>query len=371
MKKASPPSLQRLLLAVLIAFVAIDAAIGYATKTTTFLADAVDIQTPATLYAKLDYFRELRGRRIAFVGDSVVYGRRMEEAGDANWRQHTIPAHVGQILHERFPQQPISIMNLAMNGGLPTDIEQVVRLLSPLKPDCIVADISLRAFSTDFSQESNRYSRPWLSTMVIDSSFNLHDDDTRRAWTSRTETTLQDFALSHWRLYRMRDFVQWRVFDGEPSGVIRRLRDRLDRQLGRPPAEADPLDDILLTIKAKNRYGAVTLTDDNPQIAALKRTLDGLASNAQCAVFFYATEEKGQLAELMDAQHYEKLQDALTAIFLPYQNRGIMFLPPLPDIGKQYYLDYGHLNDAGNAIVARNIVENGLSQSIPQLRREP
>jgi hypothetical protein len=371
MKTASPPSPQRLLLAVLIVFMAIDALIWYAAKTTTFLADVVDIQTPATLYAKLDYLRELKGRRIVFVGDSVVYGHRMEEAGDANWRQHTIPAHVEELLRESFPQQTFSTPNLAMNGALPADVENVVRLLTPLKPDCIVADVSLRSFSTEFSQPGNRYSRPWLSTMEVDSSFNLRDGSTGQAWTSRVETVLQDFALSHWRLYRIRDFVQWRAFNGEPSSTIRRLRNRLDSQLGKPPAEADPLDDILLTIKAKNRYGAVTLADDNPQVVALKRTLEHLASNTQCAVFFYATEERSQLAEMMDAQHYKQLQDELAAIFLPYQNRGILFLPPLPAIGKEYYLDYGHLNDAGNAIVAGNVVDNGLIRSVPQLRKEP
>lgn len=371
LKTTSSPSLSRLLLAVIVVFITIDAVIWYTAKTTSLLADVVDIQTPATLYAKLDYLRELKGHRIVFVGDSVVYGRRMKEAGDANWRQHTIPAHVERILHGRFPQQPFPIMNLALNGALPADIEHIVRLLSPLKPDCIVADISLRAFSTDFSREGDRYSRPWLPTMDVDSSFNLHNDNTRQTWNLRIENNLQDFALSHWRLYRMRDFFQWRVFDGEPSSVIRRLRDWLDQRLGKPPAETDPLDDILLAIKAKNRYGTVTLADDNPQVIALKRTLDRLASNTQCAIFFYATEEKKQLASMMDAQRYKQLQDALAAIFLPYRNRGILFLPPLPDIGKEYYLDYGHLNDAGNAIVAKNIVDNGLIRSVPRLRKEP
>ena len=125
--------LLRLLLPVIIVFALIDAAILCATRATTFLQDVVDIQTPATLYAKLAYLHTFDGRRIAFVGDSVIYGRRMEESGDSSWREHTIPAHVETLLRGMFPQQKILSMNLAMNGALPADIEQMARLISASK----------------------------------------------------------------------------------------------------------------------------------------------------------------------------------------------------------------------------------------------
>jgi hypothetical protein len=363
--KDSPRNPLRLFLFILIVFAIIDAAIRLATRTTGLLQDVVDIQTPATLYAKLNYFRGFEGRRIAFLGDSVVYGRRMEEAGDSNWRKHTIPSHVEALLQTAFPQQNFLAMNLAMNGALPADLEQAVRLISPLKPDCIVADISLRSFSADFAAETNRYSRNWLRNMQIDSSFDLHTNDPGWDLTGRVEARLRDLALSYWNLYRMRDFVQWRVFNSEPSEAVRRFRDWLDQRLSaKPPVVADPLDDMLLMIKAKNRHDSVTLADENPQVAALRRTLDRLAADKQCAVFFYATEEKKQLAQLMDPQRYQKLQSELKQIFTLYADRGITFIPPLDILKSEFYLDYGHLNDAGNAIVATVILEGELSQSI-------
>jgi hypothetical protein len=354
-----------LVLSILVAFVIIDAGIWLATRTTGLLQEVVDIQTPATLYAKLNYFRGFGGRRIAFLGDSVVYGRRMEEAGDSNWRTHTIPSHVETLLRAAFPRQNILTMNLAMNGALPADVEQVVRLISPLKPDCIVTDISLRAFSADFAAEANRYSRNWLRNMQIDKSFDLHTNDRDSDLTGRIETKLRDLALSYWNLYRLRDFVQWRVFNSEPSDAVRRFRDWLDRRLSaKPPDVADPLDDMLLMIKAKNRHNSVSLGDENPQVIALRHTLDQLAADKQCAVFFYATEEKKQLAQLMDPQRYQELQRELSQIFIPYAGHGITFIPPLDTLKSEFYLDYGHLNDAGNAIVAKTILEGGVSQSI-------
>jgi hypothetical protein len=363
--KVSPQNSLHLVLSILVAFIILDAAIWLATRTTGLLQDVVDIQTPATLYAKLNYFRSFDGRRIAFLGDSVVYGRRMEEAGDSSWRTHTIPSHVEALLRAAFPQQNILTMNLAMNGALPADLEQAVRLISPLKPDCIVADISLRAFSADFATGTNRYSRNWLRYMQIDNSFDLHTFDPGWDLTGRVEARLRDLALSYWNLYRMRDFVQWRVFGSEPSEAVRRFRDWLDLRLrAKPPDVADPLDELLLMMKAKNRHDSVTLADENPQVVALRHTLDQLAADRQCAVFFYATEEKKQLAELMDPQRYQKLQSELGKIFAPYADRGITFIAPLDSLKSEFYLDYGHLNDAGNAIVARAILEGGVSQSV-------
>jgi lysophospholipase L1-like esterase len=346
-------------------FIVLDAFVGIAARYTTFLQDVVDIQTPATLYAKLDYLRTFHGRRIAFLGDSVVYGRRMEETGDARWRDHTIPAHTQSLLQASYPNETILGMNLAMNGALPADIEQVVRMVLPLKPDCIVADVSLRSFSTDFAPENSRFSRPWLGDMRIGTSFNLHTKKLSAGSNDRLEAVLRDFALSHWRLYRIRDFVQWRVFNGEPSMAVGLFRNWLDQKLSGKAIQApDPLDDILLMLKAKNRHDSITLTPDNPQVAALKSTLEQIATSRQCALFFYATEDKGQLSELIDSQRYQDLQVQLAAIFAGYKDRGITYIPPLDSIKSEYYLDYGHLNDAGNMIVAKAIVDQGLRQSI-------
>ena len=112
------------------------------------------------------------------------------------------------------------------------------------------------------------------------------------------------------------------------------------------------------------RRASQTLHNRHPQVIALRHTLDRLAADKQCAVFFYATEEKKQLAELMDPQRYQKLQGELKQIFTPYADRGITFIPPLDSLKSEFYLDYGHLDDAGNAIVARAILEGGISQSI-------
>lgn len=368
--KSPLKKLLALALPVLLVLVAIDLALLAFIRRSNVLEDVVDIQTPATLYAKLDHFRGATGRRIAFVGDSVIYGRRMEEAGDSGWRDHTIPAHTAAALQRRLPDQPVLAMNFAMNGALPGDIEHMVGLLKPLNPDCIVADISLRAFSADFAPDASRLSRGWLAGMEIGPGFRLRTNGTPHE--SGLERALRDFAISHWRLYQLRDFVQWRILGGEPASAVRSLRSWLDARLrSAPPSDADPMAELLLTLKAKNRHDSVKLEVANPQLASLKRTLDGLAADNQCAVFFYATEDAQQLPDLIDLPRYRTLQAQLAEIFAPYADRGISYLPPLGMLKPQHYLDYGHLNDAGNAIVAAAIVDYGLAAALQRSSKPP
>jgi len=366
-------NLLRLALPVIVAFALIDLALFGVTRHTRLLEDVVDIQTPATLFAKLDYLQAYSGRRIVFIGDSVVYGRRMEDKGDAGWRSHTIPAAVASLIEARPPKAPVLVMNLAMNGALTADIEQVARLIAPLKPECIVADISLRAFSADFAPEASRLSRSWLASMQIGADRRLTTDSGLAASMSqRLETTLRDWAINHWRLYQLRDFVQWRLFDGEPASLVRRFRAWLDDKLSGKSAKApDPLDDILLTLKTKNRHDSITLDAQNPQVAALRRTLDRLASDGQCTIFFYATEDREQLPDLIELSRYKALQADLAQIFAGYAARGIVYISPLETLEPEHYLDYGHLNDAGSAIVARAIIDGGLGQAIDRAAGKP
>ncbi len=359
------PNLKKLILAVAILFVLLDVGIWLVSNQTQMLRQAVDIQTPQTLFAKLNYLRGTPGNRIVFLGDSVVFGDRMKSAGDAEWRQHTISTHVETALKSRFPTNQISTLNLAINGGLSADFEQMIRLVHSAKPNCLVIDVSLRSFSADFAAPESQFSRPWLKTTSIDDAFYLRTKTGKQDYYKTIEATLRDFATNYWQLFRLRDFVQWRLFDGEPATLITRLRTWANNGFaGDESQEADPLDEILLILKAKNRYSSITLTSENPQVAALQRSLEFLAENNQCAIFFYATEEKTQLASLIESERYELLQSQLAGIFATYQSRGIGYIPPINNIDSKHYIDYGHLKSAGNALVAEKIVTAELARRI-------
>jgi hypothetical protein len=344
----------------------LDLGIVFVERNSDLLKAEVDIQTPATLFEKLRYLHGLEERHVVFLGDSVVYGRRMEEAGDRNWRAHTIAAHTERLLRASTPDRRVRALDLGMNGALPTDLEQMTRLVLVARPDCIVYDVNLRSFSADFVAEKDRASRPWIAGMTIDAGFDIVTSREGLPLTAQFETAMRDLAISHWRLYGLRDFLQWLIFDGEPESATRRLRTWLDGMLRTAPGEAaDPtLDDVVLMLKAKARYGSVFLDPNHPQVQALKRTLDLLASRKQCAVFFYATEDKARLAELIAPERYRVLLDQLGLIFAPYASQGIVYIPPLDGLESELYIDYGHLKDPGNAFVAHAIVERGLETSL-------
>jgi hypothetical protein len=351
---------------VAVILVLLDLGIGFLERNSDLLKADVDIQTPSTLYEKLRYLHGLEGRRVVFLGDSVVYGRRMQDAGDQNWRAHTIAAHAERLLRTLMPDRPVSTLSLGMNGALPTDLEETTRLVLASRPDCIVYDVSLRSFSADFVQEKDRMSRPWIADITLGPAFDIETSRKGLPVTAQFETAMRDLAISYWRLYGLRDFLQWLIFDGEPASAVRRLRTWLDEKFRTAPDDApDPtLDDVMLMLKAKARYESVTLDPGHPQVQALKHTLDLLAARKQCAVFFYATEDKARLPELISPERYRALLDQLALIFAPYASRGSAYIPPLDGLASDLYIDYGHLKDAGNALVARAVVERGLKESL-------
>ena len=123
--------------------------------------DIVDIQSSNILQIKLDAIRRFEGRKIVFLGDSLMYGRSMEQHGDLKWRQSTLCAVIRKFIDNEDSEDPILTINLAMNGALPTDLEKLSYVLEPLDPDLIVMDLSLRSFSEDFGQAETMSSRGW------------------------------------------------------------------------------------------------------------------------------------------------------------------------------------------------------------------
>jgi lysophospholipase L1-like esterase len=359
-------SIGRTLSAIVIALMIVDVSLRTTFQRWGIVTETMDIQTPATLFAKLDYLRHFDGRRIVVLGDSVVYGHRMREAGDREWQHHTIPAALAARLEEHSPRRKTLVLNLGMNGATPADLDQLARMLIPLHVDCLVFDVNLRAFSGDFAAESARFSRPWLAGMTIDREFNLRPPAGISSFFESLEANLQSFAISHWYLYRVRDFVQWWLFDGNPSTPVRHFRDWLDQTLRQSTTSTqdDAVGDVLLMLQAKHRYDSITLTATNPQIDALNRMLRLLATSKQPSLFFYATEDSQRLPQLIDLQRYRRLIHDLGEIFAPFAMQGITYVPPLKGLLPQDYLDYGHLTEHGNAAVADSLLDGGLYQML-------
>jgi lysophospholipase L1-like esterase len=344
--------------------VGLDAALNAFFQRSAVLTDIVDIQTPQALYAKLDYLRRFDGYKVVLLGDSVVYGRAMLEAGDRDWREHTLSAVLQERLDEAGLKRPVLVMNLGMNGALPLDLERLAEIVVPLGVDKVVLDVTLRSFSGDFASPEAQASRPWLRSMSVDRDGRFRENGAKRSFGESVETALREFMTNHWMLYRMRDFVQWRLFNGEPASAVRALRAAVDRALrgdGGSSAEDALFGAAVLKLKAKNRHDSVNLDADNPQRAAFGRTLQYLAKARQPTVIFYATEDQAQFGDILEPQRYSRLMDELEGIILASGKGSIAYVPPLTGLRPDDYIDYVHPNHAGYVLVADAIAEKLIS----------
>lgn len=318
----------------------------------------VDIQSPATLYAKLDEVRRFEGAKVVLLGDSLVFGRTMRDHGDRDWQKHTLDVQLQEHLRERFPYRPVMAVNLGMNGVLPTDLDQLVRIIAPLKPDLVVLDVSLRAFSRDFDAQEQQQTRPWLASMRLtpEGRYVVATGD------AGIDDRLRDSAVNNLQLYRIRDFVRSVLFDGEPSRLVLALRGQLDNWLKTGPFAAAPqvdgaFDDIVLLMRARARYNSVDLAADNPQRQAIERTLQRLTEAGQKTLVFYATENPEVLPDLMDGDKAGALRRELAQIVTSRLPPNSAYIGPLDIFRPANFLDHVHLTAEGYRMLAARIGE--------------
>jgi len=321
---------------------------------TRLLEEAVDIQTPATLFAKLDYLRHFDGMRVVLLGDSVVYGGALGEHGDRDWRQRDLSALLRQRLDQAFPGRRVCVMNLGMNGALPADVEQVGRLLRGCPVDLWIMDVGLRSFSSDFCEEGKRLSRPWLADLDIDAHGSCYFRDASN-WFAEIEARASALALNHCAVYRLRDFLQARAFNLCPADSCRDLRDRANRTLQARAVRNSSDDDLVLLLKARQRLSSISLEPDHPQRQALERLLAGLRERGEKVVVFYARENPDVIDELIDRERYARLSAKLCGLIESGSPENIAFVPGVTAIPPECYLDHVHVDARGYQILVDHL----------------
>ena len=142
-----------------------DAGLRVAVERSGWLADAVDIQTPAILCAKLDWFRRFAGYKVALIGDSVVFGHSLAEHGDRLWRQHNLAPLLKERIRRQRPHDAVLVMNLGLNGGPARRPGPHWRVPHRLRAGPVGVRRGAAVVSADFTPPKARYSRPWLAEM--------------------------------------------------------------------------------------------------------------------------------------------------------------------------------------------------------------
>jgi lysophospholipase L1-like esterase len=317
-----------------------------------FFAKAVEINSPQVLRTKLDALQRGPNLKVVMLGDSLVYGSAMAEAGDSEWRSHSLPSLLNNELIANGFYKP-HVGNFGMNGLLPKDIEYLVPHFVADKPDILLFDLTLRSFSRDFSPAHAQHSRPWIQDLPAEKPSN--------SFFFGSPSRSIEIAFANTYIVKVREFVLAWLFEGSIKDWVSKMRNRLgQREATSMPAE------LLLAMRAKQRYSDIDLLADNPQWLSLNRALSLLAKSHQRTVVFYATENPDILPSLMSAATHTamigRLEDAIS-------NQGsscIIFLPPLKSLVSEDFIDHVHLNYQGNQKLAAE-----LQIRIEQLLKKP
>ena len=338
-------------LVVVAGFAAIDVVFSRTAGPRVAGTEVVDIRSPDALAAKLEYLRTFDGYKCALLGDSLIVGQSMRDHGDADWRAHTLNVLLDQRLRERVPGRPVLVMNLGSNGAVPADLEELARIIEPLAPDLIVADIGLRSFSGDF-RGPDRMTQPWLADFptpapdrpVVAADPNRHPVD----------RAIADGLAAHWALYRTRDLQQGLAFDGSPRDAVARWRDAHARREPARPAE-DVDTQVELLFKARSRYAGIDLGPGGEQRQAFERLLRRWAAGRARAVLFYAAENPDVRDELLPPERYAELRRELLDLIRPAISSRLGFHPGATDVPASRYLDHVHVDAGGYRMLADDL----------------
>jgi len=292
----------------------------------TELPDRVtDIQRPATLLAKLDRLRSAPGPKIVLVGDSLVHGGSLEEAGDTDWRQHGLDGQLKSELAARTDYRPF-VMNLGIDGLLPADLEYLIPLIADCDVDWIVFDVHLRPLSADFSAPDHQMARPWLRELSGEVS----------AWDRSA-------------ILRNRSLIQENLLSTRAA----------KHPALRSPASVTETDaeiqSLVRLARLKNRLRTLDLGPAGPQAAALTRLLTWLAARGQRHIVFYAKENPALLPDVMDPAEYAGRYDQVVRLVRQAQGPTGVFVPPVAGLQPEHFTDFTHLTADGYRLLARRL----------------
>jgi lysophospholipase L1-like esterase len=308
----------------------------------------VDIQTESTLKAKLDHLAAFQGKRVVLIGDSVVLGLTLKDTGDANWESKTLTAELQRRLEEAYPGEPILVTNLALNGALPADLDRLVELVLPAKPDLIILDVGLRGFSWDFTAPESVHSRDWLRRpgAARPRGMNRYLAGIRKAMDRAVNEPLR----RNWQLLRLRDlapqtvlgsdFRQWLVVQREA------LRTSVE-SLYEEPLDDLGADELELVLKARTRFETIYLREEHPQRQALVTMLARLRAADQPALIFYARENPELRNQVLRPERYYELRTEFDGLVTSHLGPTVQYHPGVTTLDAELYLDLVHVDAEG------------------------
>ena len=341
-----------LVLSVMFCLFLLDAALRIFVPKTGILKQSVDIQNSEMLHTRLSELRATGGLKIVVLGDSLVYGRTMRDHGDKDWQYHTLAAQLQRKLAGQLGACRVNVVNLGLDGLLPSDLYELLRNVMSAGADMIIFDLSLRSFSSDFKEADAQMSRPFLKTYSYESNGKFNTSFEMQ-WNAPGQI-VHKALMNYWYLYSIKDYLQSTLFDGQPVDFMQRLRNYTNNWFIDDVNKYTTVGgdgELLLLFKARSRYRTINLDEVNPQVIALNNLLEILSKQEQPFISFYASENAQIRDQLFESKQFEALQAQLASIFKKHKVKN-NWLGVMDIFEPDHYLDHVHLNKDGYKLLA-------------------
>ena len=279
---------------------------------------------------------------VVLVGDSLWYGETMAKHGNADWEDHTLDKKLAARLGGEA-----KVINLGMNGLLPREKLQLLRLLKEIGVDTVVVNTGLRSVSADFNSP-NEASRVWLKSLELSPSQSYD-------WDDGSEDILHSVAhrANVWitnQLTFLNTVARWRAkaFRNAPSTLIDDI-EGLDRRKART-AQTDikPIMTPTMQLQARRRYKTATYDTTKSDQAKSLLELAQLADSAFQIIIVYAQENPDEFSKLMDRDVAYSEKRRLADMLVGAKTRGgLVYIPTVEALETDDFLDLVHVNSRG------------------------
>lgn len=204
----------RVLILLVLFMVLLDQVIGYAVRAqyTAGATYRLDVEERNTLSAYVDFIRQDQGRKVVFIGDSVMYGSSVRKGED------TIPAYVSEHAREKWPDEEIHFYNVGMRGlGIADAYYLLKSLHNPEQPiDLLVYNLNIGWFT-----EPKTINRDVILQMFPPEEVDWSALKVEPPAPLDENGWIREHVLRHWKLFYYRPTLNHWIFGQEATDWVK------------------------------------------------------------------------------------------------------------------------------------------------------
>ncbi len=331
-----------------------DTAVRNGSSTGAVVVRRLPAEDPDSLNLWKEDLVEQDGRKVVFLGDSVVYGSGVPEEGQ------TIPSYFASYIQMLLPDEDIKVYSFSLKGCTPVDATRILEYVVDARPDLVIYDINIGWFA---SQTETGHQQLTQLSSAEPIRQDVSADQQNQSGNERIENVLGQVVNEYWSLYRYRIFLNYLLF-GEPIRDILMAEGKIaekttmEEELFQEDQFKPWYEKDFSFLKANSgKLGLCTLDASNPHWNYYNQFMETLHSNQINAVFFTVPRNRTLYLKygLLDEKVFAFKQNQLIDVA---RRNGITTYDFTFSVKDDYFTDTIHMTKEGNQAVAKMLVWN-------------